>query len=54
MSFSFQIINVTISQNLFHHELLFLKNMLMELCASNYATLNGIVNGADGTFQDYT
>jgi len=23
----------------------------MELCASNYATLNGLVNGVDGTFQ---
>jgi hypothetical protein len=23
------------------------------LCASNYATLDGIVNGANGTFQDY-
>jgi hypothetical protein len=37
----------------FHHELLFLKNMLMELCASNYATLDGFVNGADSIFQDY-
>jgi hypothetical protein len=25
--------------------------MLMELCAGNYTTLNGLVNGVDGTFQ---
>jgi hypothetical protein len=25
--------------------------MLVELCASNYATLNGLVNGVDDTFQ---
>jgi hypothetical protein len=25
----------------------------VEWCASNYATLNGLVNGANGTFQDY-
>jgi len=23
----------------------------MELCVGNYATLNGLVNGVDGTFQ---
>jgi ATP-dependent exoDNAse (exonuclease V) alpha subunit len=27
--------------------------MLVELCASNYATSNGLVNGVDVTFQDY-
>jgi hypothetical protein len=37
----------------FHDELLFFKNVLMKLCASNYATLDGLVNGVDGTFQDY-
>ncbi len=37
----------------FHHELLFLKNMLMKLCVSNYATLDALINGANGTFQDY-
>ncbi len=31
----------------------YLKNMLVELCASNYATSNGLVNGVDVTFQDY-
>ncbi len=25
----------------------------MKLCVSNYATLDGLMNGADGTFQDY-
>jgi hypothetical protein len=27
--------------------------MLMELYVSNYATLDGLINGANGTFQDY-
>jgi hypothetical protein len=27
--------------------------MLVELCAGNYVTLDGIVNGVNGTFQDY-
>ncbi len=35
-----------------HHELL-LKKMLVELCVGNYATSNGLVNGVNGTFQDY-
>ncbi len=25
----------------------------MELCVDSYATLDGLVNGANGTFQDY-
>jgi hypothetical protein len=29
------------------------KKMLVELCAGNYATSDGLVNGVDGTFQDY-
>ncbi len=36
-----------------HHELFFKKYMLVELCVENYATLNGLVNGANGTFEDY-
>jgi len=28
--------------------------MLVELCARNHVTLNGIINGAYGIFQDYT
>jgi hypothetical protein len=27
--------------------------MLVELCVGNYATLDGFMNGVDGTFQDY-
>jgi hypothetical protein len=34
-------------------ELLFKQNMLVELCASNYATSNSLVNDTNGTFQDY-
>jgi hypothetical protein len=35
------------------HKLMFKKYMLVELCASNYTTLYGIVSGIDGTFQNY-
>jgi hypothetical protein len=28
--------------------------MLVELCASNYATSNGLVNGVDGIFKALT
>jgi len=28
--------------------------MLVELCVGNYDTLDGLVNGADGTFKDFT
>jgi len=37
----------------FHHELQ-IKKMLIELCVSNYLTSNGLVNGGNGTFDDYT
>jgi hypothetical protein len=30
------------------------KNMLVELCAGNYATHDGLVNGANGIFQGST
>jgi hypothetical protein len=30
-----------------------LKNMLIELCVGNYATLDGLVNGANGIFKYY-
>jgi len=36
-----------------HHELLILKHMLKELCVGNYAIVDGLVNGVDGTFKDY-
>jgi hypothetical protein len=28
--------------------------MLVELCVRNYDTLDGLINGADGTFKDFT
>jgi hypothetical protein len=28
--------------------------MLVELCTWNYITSNGLVNGVDGIFKDYT
>jgi len=28
--------------------------MLVELCARNYETLDGLVNGVDGIFEDFT
>jgi len=36
-----------------HHELIIKKNMLVKLCARNYATLDSLVNGDDGIFKDY-
>jgi hypothetical protein len=36
-----------------HHELLIKKNMLVEFCARNYATLDGFINGIR-IFKDYT
>jgi hypothetical protein len=35
------------------HKLIFKKYMLVELCASNYATLYGLVSGIYRTFQNY-
>ncbi len=38
-----------------HRELWIIKkDVLIELCTRNYATLNGLVNGVDGIFKDYT
>jgi hypothetical protein len=37
-----------------HIELLLKKNILVKFRASNYSSLDGLVNGANGTFQDYT
>jgi hypothetical protein len=35
----------------FHYELFFKKDMLIKLYVGNYATLYGLVNGVDDTFQ---
>jgi hypothetical protein len=37
-----------------HHELLLKIYILVKLCARNYAIVDGLVNGANGIFQDYT
>jgi hypothetical protein len=37
-----------------HYEILVKKKMLMELCAGNYETSDGVVNGVDGIFEDFT
>jgi hypothetical protein len=37
-----------------HHELLMKKVMLIKLGARNYITLDGLVNGVDEIFKDYT
>jgi hypothetical protein len=35
-----------------HSKIQIKKNMLIELCASNYARHDGLVNGVDGIFQN--
>ena len=37
-----------------HSEIFLKKDMLVELCAGNHATHDGLVNGADGIFKDFT
>jgi hypothetical protein len=37
-----------------HAEILLKKDMLVELCAGNHVTHDGLVNGADGIFKDLT
>jgi hypothetical protein len=37
-----------------HHELSMKKDILIKLCARNYITLDGLVNGVDENFKDYT
>jgi hypothetical protein len=36
-----------------HYEILVKKQLLVELCARNYETSNGLVNGANGIFEDF-
>jgi hypothetical protein len=35
-------------------QLIYKKNMLVELCGSNYATFDGLVNGVNGIFKTST
>jgi hypothetical protein len=51
--FHFKLSMLPFHINGLHHKLMFKKYMLMELCASNYATLYDFVSGIDGTFQNY-
>jgi hypothetical protein len=51
--FHFKLLMLPFHTSGLHHELFFQKYMLVELCVGNYATLNRLVNGADGTFEDY-
>jgi hypothetical protein len=36
----------------FHHELSMKKHMLIKLCAKNYITLDGLVNGVDENLKN--
>ncbi len=48
---SFQLQNDANFITWLHLEVQVKKNMLVELCARNYATHNGLVNGANGIIQ---
>jgi hypothetical protein len=50
----FQLLNLPNRTFGVHHELFFKRHMLVELCVGNYYTSNGIVNGVDETFEEYT
>jgi hypothetical protein len=51
---SFQLQNDANFTARLHPEVQVKKNMLVELCARNYATHDGLVNGVDGIFQGST
>ncbi len=51
---SFQLQNDANFTTGLHLEVQVKKNMLVELCARNYATHDGLVNGVDGIFQGST
>ncbi len=51
---SFQLQNDANFTTWLHLEVQVKKNMLVELCARNYATHNGLVNGANGIIQGST
>ncbi len=48
---SFQLRNDANFTTWLHLEVQIKKNILVELCAGNYATHDGLVNGVDGIFQ---
>jgi hypothetical protein len=37
-----------------YYENLVKKNMLVELCVGNYGTSDGLVDGVDGIFENFT
>ncbi len=53
MFYSFEIINKLKQNKWFSSWIIVEKNMLVELSIGNYTTLDGLVNGLDGTFQNY-
>jgi hypothetical protein len=50
----FKLSNLPSQLNGLHYEILVKKKMLLELCARNYETSNGFVNGVDGIFENFT
>jgi hypothetical protein len=50
-SFHFELFSTSNEIGGLHYELLLKNKMLMELCGGNYVTLDGFVNGRNGTFQ---
>jgi hypothetical protein len=51
--FHFKLSNLPSQITSLHYENLFLKKLLVELCLGNYETLNNLVNGADGIFENF-
>ncbi len=51
--FHFKLSNLPSQTTGLHYEILVKKKLLMELCARNYETSNGLVNGANGIFEDF-
>ncbi len=49
----FKLSNLPFQMVILHYEILFKNKMLVELCAWNYETSNGLVNGANGIFEDF-
>ncbi len=51
--FHFKLSNLPFQMASLHYEILVKKKMLMKLCAGNYETSDGLVNGADGDFEGF-